>query len=144
NVALAPGRPVRLHFPYALGLLAYHPALRLYLRRREAARHALRDVDAPGHLRARLDWRHYLFHSARCAARRLPQLPQSGSLKIHFLPDLRQCTAATLSTVRKACGARVDELRLLWHKTSRISHGPGESYKEVECDATRHRILGRK
>src|SRR5580693_2542228 len=71
-------------------------ARRLRLRRCEAARDALRDVDAAGDFHSGRHRHHPLFYLAQTHAEALPRLLSGCSVRICYLPELRAWRGARL------------------------------------------------
>src|ERR1700683_3639300 len=72
----------------------------LRLRRREAARYAVCDVDAPGAFHSRWHRHDSLFHFAQAHAEAVPGLLPGCSVGICFLSTLRHLTAAHMPELR--------------------------------------------
>src|SRR4029077_3719716 len=98
----------------------------LRVRRREATRDALCDVDVAGGARPGCHRRDPVFHSARSAAFSLPSLQHAGSVKVYVLPALRNAAEADVPAVREGGLARMDQLRKL--------------RSEASIDAAAHRL----
>src|ERR1700685_3757509 len=88
----------------------------LRLRRCEAARDALRDVDAAGDFYSGWHRHHPLFYLAQTYAEGLLRLRPRCSGRICFLPALRHAAASYLPELRARRGARLVELPALRHE----------------------------
>src|ERR1700678_3906356 len=104
----------------------WHPSLHaricvargLCLRRLEAARYAVCDVDATGAFHSRWHRHHSLFHFAQTHAEALPGLLAGCSVRLCFLPTLRHLTATHMPELRPCCRARLGELPELRDKVA--------------------------
>src|SRR5580700_3657441 len=82
----------------------------LRLRRCEAARDAVCDVDAAGVFHPRRHRDHSLFHFAQAHAETVPWLLPGRSVRICFLSSLWHTTATHMPELRPCRGARLGEL----------------------------------
>ena len=105
---------------FAFGAWSLHArmgvARGLRLRRCEAARDALRDVDAAGDFYSGRHRHHPLFYLAQSHAEGLPGLRAGCSVRICFLPALRHVAASYLPELRAWRRARLVELPALRHE----------------------------
>src|SRR5579863_6295700 len=88
----------------------------LRLRRCEAARDALRDVDAAGDFYSRRHRHHPLFYLAQTHAEALLRLLPRRSVRVCFLSTLRHVAASYMPKLRAWRGARLVELPALRHE----------------------------
>jgi len=110
---------------------------RLCIRRFEAARNALRDVDASCDIHSRRDRHHPVLHSSRCDAGDVSILRNERAFEIHVLPELRHVRQADLLALRQSRRSGLDTLRPLRFDIARPSSA--HSLISTQPAGVRHR-----
>src|SRR5271156_1514302 len=102
----------------------------LCLRRREAARYAVCDVDATGAFHSRWHRHDSLFHFAQAHAEAVPGLLAGCSIGICILPALRHAAARDLPQLQPCRRARLGELPALWDKIAVTTRSCGLTWRQ--------------